>query len=92
MKQVELKLKNWLHLRQWTFKEHDFPPASPYKKRFRLRDTVIENVALLKFYICKWKIYIFFILYFYFLFLFIFIFFPMGQEFSEYTIVKKWEP
>ena len=92
MKQVELKLKNWLHLRQWTFKEHDFSPASPYKKRFRLRDTVIENVALLNFTSANGKFIFFFILYFYFLFLFIFIFFPMGQEFSEYTIVKKCEP
>ena len=75
MKQVELKLKNWLHLRQWTFKEHDFSPASPYKKRFRLRDTVIENVALLKFYICKWKIYIFFYtLFLFFIFIHIYIF------------------
>ena len=80
MKQVELKLKNWLHLRQWTFKEHDFSPASPYKKRFRLRDTVIENVALLNFTSANGK----FIFFLYFIFIFYFYsylyFFPWDKN------------
>ena len=80
MKQVELKLKNWLHLRQWTFKEHDFSTASPYKKRFRLRDTVIENVALLNFTSANGK----FIFFLYFIFIFYFYsylyFFPWDKN------------
>ena len=80
MQQVELKLKNWLHLRQWTFKEHDFSPASPYKKRFRLRDTVIENVALLNFTSANGK----FIFFLYFIFIFYFYsylyFFPWDKN------------